>query len=432
MYMARWALGLVLFFLLTAPGLAPARAEELSDAQREAIQADVVEIRELEPLAPIAIKRVSQAEVRAQFIDELNEPEAVERLKTAKKYNVLLGTISADMDLHQILVNTLSGAILGYYRRTDKTMYLVAEVDTPVGPETKIVVAHELTHALQDQHFNLEALNNAVKHHDDRALALQALYEGDASIVELLYERDKIQGEEAVALRRARSQEPTAMLAAPFILQEELKFPYIEGFFFIVELWQHGGFAAIDAAYADPPVSTEQILHPDRYLRREAPVELGLPDLLPIFGPDWRQTYSNVMGELELRILVEQFTDSSLAGRAADGWGGDAFAVLEGPGEHVAFVMDSAWDTQEDAREFVEAFARSLERRFGTTRVTLVEEPGRTLWSTPVGIIGVARDAARLAVVYAPERAYAEGVLAALSPSATAPRLPVATPKPEP
>jgi hypothetical protein len=159
-------------------------------------------------------------------------------------------------------------------------------------------------------------------------------------------------------------------------------------------------------------------------------VELGLPDLLPIFGPDWRQTYSNVMGELELRILVEQFTDSSLAGRAADGWGGDAFAVLEGPGEHVAFVMDSAWDTQEDAREFVEAFARSLERRFGTTRVTLVEEPGRTLWSTPVGIIGVARDAARLAVVYAPERAYAEG--AALSPSATAPRLPVATPKPEP
>jgi hypothetical protein len=327
-------------------------------------------------------------------------------------------------------VNTYSGAVLGYYRSTDKTLYLVVEQDAAVGPETKIVIAHEFAHALQDQHFDLETLGNKVKHHDDRSQALRALFEGDASLVELLYERDHIQGEEAAALRRARSQEPTALLSAPFILQEELQFPYLDGFFFVIELWQHGGFASIDAAYADPPTSTEQILHPDRYIRRDAPIEIGLPDLLSIFGPEWRQTYANVMGELELRILIEQFTDSSLAGRAADGWGGDAFAVLEGPGEHVAFVMDSAWDTEADAREFQEAFAFSLERRFGTARVTLADEPGQTLWSTPVGIIGVARSAARLALVYTPERGHTEAVLAALAPSSPSPRLPVPTPEP--
>jgi hypothetical protein len=430
MQLKRWSLGLALLFSLSAPELAAVRAEELSEAQREAIQADVVQIRELQTIAPITIKRVSQAELRAQFLEELEDPEAIEQLKTTKKYNVLLGTVPGDIDLHQVLVNTLSGAVIGQYRPADKTMYLVAEQDAAIGPETKIVVAHEFTHALQDQHFGLEELTNRVRSHDDRAQALRALFEGDASMVELLYERDKIVGEEAVALRRARSEAPPAMLTAPFILQEELKFPYIDGFFFIVELWQTGGFGMIDAAYADPPVSTEQILHPNKYVNREPPVELGLPDLLTIFGPEWRQTYANVMGELELRILIEQFTDSSLAGRAANGWGGDAFAVLEGPGEHVAWVMDSAWDTEEDAREFSDALAFSLERRFGTSRVILLNEPDKLLWSTPVGVIGVAGSAARLAVAYAPERAQAEGVLTALSPAGTAPRLPVATPKP--
>jgi hypothetical protein len=136
------------------------------------------------------------------------------------------------------------------------------------------------------------------------------------------------------------------------------------------------------------------------------------------------------MGELELRILVEQFTDSSVAGRAADGWGGDGFAILEGPDDRVAFVMDSAWDTERDAQEFQEAFALSLDRRFGTGRVTLADEPGRTLWGTPVGVIGVSRAGARLAVVYAPERSQTEAALAALSPTAAGPRLPVATPNP--
>jgi hypothetical protein len=432
MHVSRWAVGLALLISLTGPWLTPVGAEELSDAQRDLIQADVSTIRELMPLGPIMIKRVTQAELRTQYIAELEDPELVEQLKTTKKYNVLLGTVPPDIDLHQVLVNTLSGAVIGQYRPADKTMYLVADDEAPVGPETKIVVAHEFTHALQDQHFDLEALTNTVKDHDDRAQALRALFEGDASIVELLYERDKIEGDEAAALRRSRSQESQVMSSAPFILQEELTFPYIEGLFFIIELWQHGGFAAIDAAYADPPVSTEQILHPDRYLRREAPVELGLPDLVSVFGPDWRQTYSNVMGELELRILVEQFTDPSVAEHAADGWGGDGFAILEGPGDHVAFVMDSAWDTEGDAQQFQEAFALSLERRFGSGRVTLSEEPGRTLWSTSVGVIGVSRSGARLAVVYAPERSQTEAALAALSPTATGPRLPVATPKPAP
>lgn len=432
MYISRWALLLALLISLTVQWPAAARAEELSDAQRDIIQADVSTIRELLPLAPITVKRVTQAELRDQFIAELEDPEAVEQLKTTKKYNVLLGTVPPDIDLHQVLVNTLSGAVIGQYRPQDKTMYLVREDETPVGPETKIVLAHELTHALQDQHFDLEALTDKVKDHDDRTLALRALFEGDASIVELLYERDKIDGEEAAALKSSRSQEPQALSTAPFILQEELKFPYVEGFFFIIELWQQGGFAAIDAAYANPPVSTEQILHPDRYLAREAPVDLGLPDLVSIFGPAWRQSYANVMGELELRILVEQFTNSSVAGRAADGWGGDGFAILEGPDDRVAFVMDSAWDTERDAQEFQEAFALSLDRRFGPERVTLADEAGRTLWGTPVGVIGISRAGARLAVVYAPERSQTEATLAALSPTAPGPRLPVATPKPAP
>jgi len=429
--MTRLVIRLALLVSLLAPA-SVVRAEGLSDAQRETVQADVSEIRELLLKEPVAITRVSQSELRSQYIEELEDPEVVELLKTTKKYNVLLGTIPADIDLRQVLVNTLSGAVIGQYRPMDKTMYLVAEPDAPIGPDTKIVIAHEFTHALQDQYFGLEALSKKVKDHDDRAQALRALFEGDASITELLYERDKITGEEAIALGQLRAQSTDTLITAPFILQEELKFPYVEGFFFVVELWQRGGFAMIDAAYANPPVSTEQILHPEKYLDGEAPVELGLPDLLPIYGPEWRQTYANVMGELELRILIEQFTDSSLAGRAAEGWGGDAFAVLEGPGEHVAWIMDSVWDTDDDALEFAESFTFSLGRRFGTARVPIVQEPAKSIWSTPVGTIGMTHSGSRVALVYAPDRTLAEGTLTALSPESTSPRLPVATPVAEP
>ena len=430
--MTRWFLRLALLVALTSPARSVVHAEELSDAKRAEIQADASALRGLPAISDVAIKRVSQAELRAQFLEELNEPETIESLKTTKKYNVLLGLVPPDIDLHDVLVSTLSGAVIGQYRPADKTMYLVADESATVGPDTKIVVAHEFTHALQDQHFGLEALTSKTKDHDDRAQALRALFEGDASIVELLYERERISGDEAAELRRQRSQAPETMLSAPFILQEELKFPYVEGLFFNIDLWQRGGFPAIDAAYRDPPASTEQILHPEKYESREAPVELGMPDLLPIFGPEWHQTYANVMGELELRILIEQFTDSSMAARAAAGWGGDAFVVLEGPGEHVAWVMDSTWDSDEEAREFSDSFGFALQRRFGTSRVTLQEEGGKALWSTPVGVVGAARSGSHVAIVYAPDRAQSEAVLAVLSPQSTAPRLPVATPKPVP
>jgi hypothetical protein len=428
--MTRWIPALALVFALTMPPYTATHAEELSDAQRESIQADVTVIRGLSATSEVAIKRVSQDELRAQFLEDLEDEESTASLKTAKKYNVLLGLVSPDIDLHDTLVNTLTGAVLGQYRPKDKTMYLVADASAKVGPDTKIVVAHEYTHALQDQHFGLEALTDKVKDHDDRSQAIRALFEGDASVVELLFERDKITAAEEDELRRQRSQDPLAFVGVPFILQEELKFPYVEGLFFIVDLWQRGGFAAVDAAYQNPPISTEQIMHPDKYESGDAPIELGLPDLQPIFGPGWQQTYANVMGELELRILIEQFTDSSMSARAADGWGGDAFAVLEGPEDRVAWIMDSAWDTDKDAREFSDAFALSLERRFGSSRVALLDEPGKHVWSTPVGVVGLASTASRVAVAYAPEQKQTEDVLTILSPQSTVPRLPVATPKP--
>ncbi|MFN0070304.1 MAG: hypothetical protein ACKVVP_02295 [Chloroflexota bacterium] len=428
----QWSVWLAAWLLLVGVGRGLVRADEMSDVQRQAVQTDVSSIRNLPALSEVAIQRVSQAELRAHFLEELNDQESIDALATAKKYNVLLGLVQPDIDLHQTLVDTLSGAVIGQYRATEKTMYLVAEADASVGPETKTVIAHEYTHALQDQHFGIENLTSKVKDHDDRSLAIRALVEGDASITELLYEREKLSSQEAAELRRQRTQAPNSLLSVPFILQEELKFPYVEGLYFIVDLWQRGGFEEVNAAYLNPPVSTEQVLHPDKYFSKDEPIELGLPDLLPVFGADWRQTYANVMGELELRILIEQFTDSSTAARAAAGWGGDAFTVLEGPGSHVAWIMDSAWDTEMDAREFAETFGFSLERRFGTARVSLVEEPGRTLWSTPVGIVGVTRSAARVAVVYAPERAQSEAVLQALAPDSSVPRLPVATPKPAP
>ena len=147
--------------------------------------------------------------------------------------------------------------------------------------------------------------------------------------------------------------------STPYVLRQSLAFPYVEGLAFVTTLLSSSGWDAVNAAYGDPPSSTEQVLHPEKYVAGEAPKPVDLPDVATGLGEGWEDVYSDVMGEFFLKTYLETRTSHGTAAYAAAGWGGDGFTLLRGPDDEYTLVSLLVWDTRQDAREFFDAMAAS-------------------------------------------------------------------------
>src|SRR2546423_1047496 len=160
------------------------------------------------------------------------------------------------------------------------------------GPDEKGTFAHEYVHALQDQYFDLTTLAPKHPQNDDRSLAILALTEGDATLMQRLWAQKALTADEINQLGQGS---PTSkLLSAPLFMREQLLFPYTDGFNFIRQIYQANGSAGIDDLFRNPPDSTAQILHMDKYRNHVAPVEVSLPDLeAGGLGPGWRTIKSN-------------------------------------------------------------------------------------------------------------------------------------------
>jgi hypothetical protein len=243
------------------------------------------------------------------------------------------------------------------------------------GPsEEDTVLVHELTHALQDQSFDLEKLQQEDDPLADTGTALTALAEGDATLTmmdfrsqtsfERLPNAERILGSMAAdpdAMMSALPDLPGAdqFAQAPVWLRDNLLFGYLQGMTFCISVRTRGGQKLLDHAFAtDPPRSTEQVLHPEKWhTRRDDPVVIRLPDLGPDL-PGYRKAADGVMGELSVRSLLRQGPgDRDRAVAAAAGWGGDRFAVYEKADGGRLLVWVTDWDSAADAREFRTALA---------------------------------------------------------------------------
>ena len=240
-----------------------------------------------------------------------------------------------------------------------------------------VTLVHELTHALQDQAFDLRRFEDRDPL-SDGGTARTALVEGDATLTMLDFSLggslETLPGVDAVLTTMQQDPEklvdtspdlPGAkeMAAAPAWIRDTLVFSYFQGAAFCVSARRRGGQALLDYAFTtDPPRSTEQILHPEKWhTRRDDPILLKLPDLAAEL-PGYRKAAEGEMGELSLRIFLrEGLKDPERANRAAAGWGGDRFAVYENDGEKGAagrrVVWITEWDTETDAGEFRDALA---------------------------------------------------------------------------
>lgn len=321
--------------------------------------------------------------VERQLTEEL-DPSEIEGI--AATY-AAFGLIPDTLDLRKLLLELLSEQVIGYYDPDTKTLYVVE--DAPRG-EVATVLAHELVHALQDQHVNLDSLVSQ-EEDNDRQTAAQAAFEGQATLVMFAWmienqlgrplrpgDLPDLRAQLGSQLEAQNSRFPV-FRSAPRIIRETMLFPYLAGAGFVQTLWRAAEGRG-ETAFPAPvgpllPTSTEQVIDPERNFltNRDDPTTLRLTS--PPAG--WRLVYENNLGELEIGILLKEHLGAG-AETAARGWDGDRYQLLAAPDGGRALAWYSVWDDAPAADRFADSYRRVLERRPGRRgRVTRLEIDGR-------------------------------------------------------
>jgi hypothetical protein len=336
---------------LPAPSKGP--AEGPTPPAIAAVENAVEKIRQLRfvhPVIPHSVTHAKLAEgLHRSF--ERSFPSALYRRRSLAWQTI--GVIPPETSIKQALSRFFSTQVIGYYDPTSgRLVFIGAEHPTPF---QRVTLAHELTHALDDQHFDLTRLNRlGADCKDEQSSAATAVVEGNATYVMLQYAKDDLSPEDQVrfALETGSSGTSTAGIP-PFVVSEE-EWPYTAGLAFISSLVANGGETAVDHALEHFPVSTEQIIHPSKY-PGDVPVPVDVRDLGPKLGPGWTDLDVQDVGEEWLLHLLQLRLDASVSSTAAAGWGGGIYrAWTDGTG-HVAVVMSTVWDTSNDASQFADA-----------------------------------------------------------------------------
>lgn len=378
------------------------------DRQMDQIEREVIELRGLQPTRPVARGLLSPEELREYVIDDFLQDYSEQEARDDVRTLALLGLIDPQFDLLNLYLELYNEQIAGFYDDEVEQMFVVQ--GTGFGGPERITHAHEYAHALQDQTWDLSeglGFNDEDCEADSEACAaVQALVEGDATLLEEQWLVTYATDEDFVQLREfINSFQSPVLDASPDFLQEDFLFPYQYGYLFVLDFFQDGGWAAVDALYANPPRSTEHILHPESY-PDDLPQRLQTPDAASALGGGWGELDRDVLGEWFTRLTLAQRISSQTAETAAAGWGGDYYLSLyDEPGDQGALVLVSAWDTVRDAHEFYEAF-----REYGLLRYQeqTVSSTTQTVWESDFGWASIEISGDQTRWIHAPESALGE------------------------
>jgi hypothetical protein len=364
-----------------APATTASPAASLTaDAIYDAVEQQVVAIRGLKPTKPVERQFIDGTELRTILTREFDQDTPPAYLAANERLYKSLGLIPADSSLRTLSLDLLSGGVAGFYRNDEGKLYVVSKSGGP-GANERFYFAHEYDHALQDQNSTIFKDFDGVLDQSDQLLARQAIYEGDATLLMTQWAAANLSQADLVELLAAAS-DPAAqqvMATAPAILRDTLTFPYTTGAGYVTSVQSKDGWDAVNKLFTKMPVSTEQILHPEK--SGEAPVAVTLPaDLKTKLGAGWSVPLEDTFGELQLGIWLKEAGVAAIdATAAAAGWGGDRVAVVEGPGGAWATVMQTVWDTEADAAAFETAAKTALEKSPGVAQV-LPGVGGKTRW----------------------------------------------------
>lgn len=331
------------------PGSEPVPPEGPTPPTIAEVQAGVEELRGLSFTEPV----VADAATQSELVEGLEESfdysfpkEILERRSLAWQ---TIGVIPPRTSIRADLEAFVSGQVIGYYDTlTGELVFIGTEDPSPI---EEVTLAHELTHAIDDQNFGLERIDSLLAScRDEAAAAAIALVEGSATFFMTAYALRFLTAEEQLELATEGGDPPADV--APFISEQQI-WPYLEGQSFVTALSIDGGLEAIDAAFLDLPVSTEQILHPERY-PNDVPTPIDIPDLAPALGTGWEDLDVQEVGEAWISLALELRLDRPEAADAAAGWDGGLYRAWAN-GDRVAVVLSTVWDTPEDASAFAQA-----------------------------------------------------------------------------
>jgi hypothetical protein len=295
---------------------------------------------------------VTSEQARREGLEDLDRNYPPERLLAEETIYKLLGLIDRDADLRELSGSLFGEGIAGYYVPEDGRLRVVEGAGTGNRVLAEMVLAHELTHALEDQRFGLETSPST----DDRMLARAALHEGTATSLMYAYVEEQFSAEETLGGLLSSAFQDTSDL--PPFLESQVVFPYTGGEQFVRELLRRAGgrWALVDTAYEHRlPASTEQILHPRAYFDADEPKPVRMR-AGAILGRAWQFTLAGTGGEFQTRGLLDATAE------AAAGWGGDRYELWRSATADV-LLMRWRWDTPRDADEFFERAREVLSER---------------------------------------------------------------------
>jgi len=376
----------------TAPATPPSIAGKSGAADfasaADEVLAQMSEITGLALRSPLKKSLRSREEIRAHVIQEMNEDkDTAERYAGARSAEAF-GLLPKGFDLDSFMVDLLTEQIAGLYDPKAHEFYVADWI--PIDDQ-RMVMAHELTHALEDQHFQIEAWAKAARPNDDAELAREAVLEGNAmaAMVEFLLQGSgrslqDLPDIDPAMLIGDMADTPLLKKAPPF-LKDALIFPYLDGLTFSAAVLKPTGWEGISALFTTPPVSTQQIMHPALYTSSKAPAPVSLPSMERTLGADWAKLEENVMGEFGWKEVLKQFLDEPRAKTLAAAWDGDRYAVYEHKQtKRLLLITRERLASEEQARRFFGQYSEALEKKH-EKHSNLFRKPDFFFFGTPDG-----------------------------------------------
>lgn len=364
------------------------------ESLRVAVAAEVEQIRGHDFERPVPVRVVDADTLRAYVLARIDEHLPPDRVRNEGDVYADLGLLPPDLDVLEFMLELLEEQVAGFYDPAEKVVFLLDHSPWEAAP---VFLAHELTHALDDQLFDLDGALAASALDSDRSVAGAGAREGAGSAVMTVFMTrwsmaGKLDLDAFHRLMQLEDESKSGLRDAPPVLVRSLLAPYVLGQDFVLRgtpqrMWRENLAADLDTVLTRLPASTEQLLHPQKYWSSEAydsPVRVGLPSLADIAGAGWTFAGEGTLGELDLACLTGDCPVPSSANapgwthRAAEGWGGDRWQLLRN-GEATVTVLALVWDAEEDADEFERAVRlpdASLVRSKGRRTVVVAGEAG--------------------------------------------------------
>ena len=373
------------------PQAAAASNPEFLKAADEVLK-QMSELLDLPIKEPLKKSLRSKQEIRDYLVREEKEDRTDQERYVDSKTLQAFGLIPKDFPLDAFMLDVLTDQVAGLYDPKSKEFYIA---DWIPADEQREVMSHELTHALEDQSFHIDPWIKAARPNDDAELAREAVSEGSALAAMVDYTmRDQSVGvrdlpDVSLIIRSgavAEMDKDPKLSKAPGYIRDELLFPYLAGTGFSQQfLKAHSGWKDLHLIFQNPPVSTQQIMHPELYLSNVKPEAVVLPDWKNLAPDDWKLLEENVLGEFGLGEVLKQFLGQQRADMISSAWKGDRYALFESAkSKNISLVFRIALDNPEDAARFFGQYSELLELKH-TDRKELYRRPNFFQFQTEAG-----------------------------------------------